>query len=169
MLITLEELEQRSVVVSETYAADALDYRGTEFEQLGPLQIDVRAELQGAEIRLRGRLETRVGAKCDRCLALVEIPVQREFDLYYRPVETIAREEEIEIPSEELDVGFFSGAGIELADVATEQVILSLPMKVLCRADCRGLCPNCGGNRNLEECHCPPPRGDSPFAGLLEE
>ncbi len=166
MLITLEELELRRVQVAESYAPGTLDYHGAAFEQVEPLRIDATAELQGAEVRIRGKLRTRVGASCDRCLSRVELPIQREFDLYYRPVETIAREEEIEIPAEELDIGFFSGAGIELADVATEQVILALPMKILCRADCRGLCPTCGANRNLEECHCPPSRDDSPFDAL---
>ncbi len=169
MLITLEELELHCVVVSETYAPKALDYRGGEVEQIAPLKIDASAELQGAEVRIRGKLQTRVGASCDRCLGRVEIPIQREFDLYYRPMDSIAREEEIEIPKEELDVGFFSGAGIELAEVATEQVILALPMKILCRADCRGLCPRCGAKRNREECRCPPPADDSPFSASKGE
>lgn len=169
MLITLEELELRRVVVSETYASKALDYHGADFEQLGPLKIDATAELQGAEVRIRGKLQTRVRTSCDRCLARVEIPIQPEFDLYYRPLETIARAEEVEIPAQELDIGFFSGAGIELADVAREQVLLSLPMKILCRADCRGLCPRCGANRNLDECHCPPAGDGSPFAALKGE
>jgi len=48
----------------------------------------------------------------------------------------------------------------------TEQVILSVPMKVVCRPDCRGLCPVCGANRNTGECQCPAAPADSPFASL---
>jgi len=99
----------------------------------------------------------------------VEIPVSRDFDLFYRPLRSIAKEEEIEIPADEMDIGFYSGDGIELADVAIEQVILSVPMKVICGAECRGLCPVCGTNRNLARCDCAPRPHDSPFASLKEE
>lgn len=169
MRITLAELELHRVTVSERYAPGSLDYRGAEFRQTAPLIVNATAELQGAEIRIRGHLATQLEASCDRCLGPVEIPVNCDFDLLYRPLATIAKEEEIEIPTEELEIGFFSGDGIEVADVATEQVILSVPMKVICNTECRGLCPVCGGNRNLTQCDCAPPHQDSPFASLKEE
>jgi uncharacterized protein len=81
-------------------------------------------------------------------------------------MESIAREDEIEVPRDELEVGFYSGNGIMLADVVTEQVILAVPMKVICRPECQGLCPVCGINRNLEACGCLKAQGDSPFASL---
>ena len=115
------------------------------------------------EIRIRGRLATRLEANCDRCLGPVVIPVEQEFDLFYRPVETIARVEEIELPEAELEVGFFPEMGLELADVVTEQVILSMPMKVICEANCLGLCPVCRVNLNVKKCGCQPTQHRSPF------
>jgi uncharacterized protein len=167
--ITLEELELDRIVVSKTYASGTLDFHGAEFRQVAPLKVEAVAELVGPEIRVRGHLGTRLEASCDRCLSRVGIPIERDFDLFYRPLQTIAREEEIEVPADELEVGFFSGDGIELADVVTEQVILSLPMKVVCRAECQGLCPICGANRNVKPCQCVPPRDKSPFASLRED
>ena len=169
MRITLEELELHRIVVSKTYASGALDYQGAEFRQVAPLKVDAIAELAGSEIRVRGHLGTLLETACDRCLGQVGIPVERDFDLFYRPLRTIAREEEIEIPADELEVGFFSGDGIELADVVREQVILSIPMKVVCRDECQGLCPVCGANRNVVACHCVPPQQQSPFASLKED
>jgi uncharacterized protein len=164
--ITLAELAIHRVIASENYAPGSLDYHGAEFRQAVPLKIEAVAECVGAEIRIRGRLATRLAANCDRCLGPVEIPVERAFDLLYRPVQTIAKEEEIEISQDEMEIGFYSGDGIELADVATEQVILAVPMKLICRMECRGLCPVCGENRNLKQCDCAPPAEDSPFAAL---
>jgi uncharacterized protein len=164
----VEELEVHPIVVSKTYAAGTLDYHGADFRQAAPLKLDAVAELQGSEIRIRGRVGTSLEACCDRCLVSVAIPVERDFDLSYRPVSTIARAEEVELPEDELDVGFFSGDGIELTDVVTEQVILSMPMKVICQADCRGLCPVCGANLNLEKCGCLPTQENSPFSILKE-
>ncbi len=169
MLITLQELELRRVVISKTYAPGNLDFRGADFRQAAPLQVDATAELLGSEIRIRGHLGTRVETFCDRCLSKVEIPVDRDFDLFYRPMKTIAREEEIEVPDDELEVGFYSGDGIQLADVVTEQVILAMPMKVICRPECLGLCPVCGADRNREACDCAAPEKPSPFASLKGE
>ena len=169
VLITLQELELHRIVVSKAYAPGALDYRGADFQQVGPLQVEAVAELEGSEIRIRGHLGTGLRAPCDRCLGPVDISIERDFDLFYRSLRTIAREEEIKIPSDELEVGFYSGGGIALADVVTEQVILALPMKVVCRPGCLGLCPTCGADRNREPCECAGPREDSPFASLKEE
>ena len=169
MRITLVELELHPVTATESYAPGALDFHGAEFRQAAPLKLNINAELQGAEIRIRGHLATQLEASCDRCLGPVEVPVSRDFDLFYRPIQSIAKEEDIEIPADEMEVGFYSGDGIELADVATEQVILSVPMKVICGAECQGLCPVCRVNRNLTRCDCAPPQQDSPFASLKEE
>lgn len=168
MLISVEQLELHPVSISETYPTGALDYHTSEFRQLGDLSVRGVAELLGAEIRFRGHLDTRVAATCNRCLGPVEIPVACDFDLTYRPMATIARNEEVELPPGELGVGFYQGPGIEVADVVTEQVNLFMPMQVVCNPDCRGLCPTCGANLNLEVCQCPAPPHESPFAALLE-
>ncbi|MGH9396099.1 MAG: YceD family protein [Terriglobia bacterium] len=168
MLITREELALRRISLDKTYPAERFDFPGGEFWPVGAVSVKGSAELVGADIRIHGHVTTRVGAECDRCTASAEIPVEQDFDLLYRPVSAIAREEEIEIPPDELDVGFYPGDGINLADVVKEQVTLSLPMKVVCRADCRGLCPVCGANLNRGTCHCQPPKSESPFASLLK-
>ena len=115
-MITLAELELHRIVVSKTYASGTLDYRGAEFQQASPLKVDAVAELAGSEIRIQGHVETRLSAFCDRGLGPLELPVDRHFDVFYRPVESIARDEEIEVPKDELGVGFYAGDGVELAD-----------------------------------------------------
>jgi uncharacterized protein len=166
VLITPQELEIHRIVISKAYAPGELDYHGAEFRQVAPLKANIVAELVGNEIHLKGHLKTKLGASCDRCLGPVEIRVDHDLDLFYRPLTTIAREEDVEIPRGELEVGFYSGEGIELADVLSEQVILSVPMKVICGPDCQGLCPTCGANRNIEDCHCATRAVDSPFSSL---
>lgn len=169
MFFTLQELEIHPVEVAKTYAPGALDYHGAEFRQAGPLKVNAVGELVGSEIRVRGHIGTLLKATCDRCLGPVDLRVERDFDLFYRPVATIAREEEVEVPEDEAEVGFYSGDGVALADVVTEQVILAVPMKIVCQVECQGLCSVCGANRNLERCDCSVPREDSPFASLKGE
>lgn len=167
VLFTVEELRRHTIKVSKTYAPGVLDYRGAEFRQSSPLRVDAVAELSGAsEIRVGGHLGTRLETSCDRCVGPVDLLVEQDFDLFYRPLETVARNAEVEIPEDESEIGFYSGEGVELEEVVREQVLLAVPMKIICRHDCRGLCPVCGANRNVKPCHCSAPRDDSPFASL---
>ena len=169
MKITLQELESHRIEVHQSYAPGTLDFHAEEFQQKGSLKVDAVAELLGSEIRIRGRLATRLRACCDRCLGPVEIPIEHAFDLFYQPVENIAKEEELEVPEDESEVGFYPDEGIDFDDVVTEQVILSLPMKIVCKAGCLGLCPVCRTNRNVKRCQCVQTRRESPFASLREE
>ncbi len=169
MLITRHELEIHRLVVERVFDPGALDFHGAEFRQIDPLTVKAVAELSGDDILIRGSFRTRVEASCDRCLKPVPLAIEREFDLIYRPVSTIARDEELELPEDELDIGFYHGEGVQLEDVLAEQVILAVPMKVVCREDCKGLCANCGADLNAGTCTCPPPPSASPFAALRDE
>jgi DUF177 domain-containing protein len=166
VLISLRELELHRISVSKVYPPDTLDYHVAGFRQVGLLRVDLVAELVEKEISIRGHLAARLESSCDRCVGRVELPVESDFDLLYRPMAEIARAEEVEVPGDELKVGFYSGEGIALADVVAEQVLLSVPMKVVCRPECLGLCPVCGANRNIEPCDCSSEREDSPFTFL---
>jgi uncharacterized protein len=169
VLITLQELEHHPIVVSKIYEPGEMDYHGADFQQSGPLHLKAVAERAGGDIRIRGTISARLRASCDRCLEPVEFKVEPDFDLFYRPVSAIPQEGEIEVPEDDLEVGFYSGEGVALSDLVTEQVILGVPGKLICRLDCRGLCPVCGANRNLKDCGCQLRRRDSPFASLKWE
>jgi uncharacterized protein len=168
MLITPEELALHSLSVDESYVPGDLDYGASAVHQTGRLTLHALAELSGGEIRIRGQLSTVLGMECDRCASPIEFPLHRSFDLYYRPLSSIARVEEIEIPKDELEVGFYPAEGVDLREVAKEQVLLALPMKRLCHTDCRGLCARCGANLNVEPCQCSLHPTDSPFAFLAD-
>jgi uncharacterized protein len=78
----------------------------------------------------------------------------------------IAKNESVAIGPQDTEAGFYELPGINLADVLTEQVLLWLPMRSLCRDDCKGICPVCGANRNLAACGCELPKGDTRWDAL---
>ncbi len=166
MFIEVKELEKSRLRIQKTYSPGSIDYRSEEFQQSAPLDVRGTAELRGQEIRIFGQFSTRVEMPCARCLEPVEEEISRNFDLSYRPVSSVAGEEEVKVAEEETEIGFYRGDGLFLADVLAEQVILALPMKVICRVDCRGLCPSCGSNLNQEHCRCEVQNGDPRLAPL---
>ena len=91
-----------------------------------------------------------------------------------RPEQPEEQEDEVELSDREVVVGYYDGERLDLGDVVREQLFLSLPLKRLCREDCRGLCPTCGKNLNTGACGCPPPEEPedprlSPLRGLIDK
>lgn len=154
MFLDVKELAVRKARIQKTYPVGTIDFHTGDFKQLEPLEVRATAELVEGQIRISGHLHTRLELVCSRCLEPVVEDLSRDFDLFYRPVSTIAKEEEVHLKLDDTEVGFFQGEGMFLADVLAEQVNLAIPMKVICRGDCRGLCPHCGVNLNSEECRC---------------
>jgi uncharacterized protein len=166
MFIDVNELAVHKIRIRRSYAPGAVDYHTGEFRQAEPLDVRASAELVEGQIRITGELHTRLELVCARCLEPVQEDVAREFDLYYRPMASITKEEQVRLKLDDTEIAFFEGQGLFLADVLAEQVLLALPMKVICRSDCRGLCPQCGVNLNNEECRCETHTADPRMAPL---
>lgn len=174
MFISLQALEDKPLEFREEFRPQALDL-GPEVEQQMPLAASGRAELleehEGAhqvvqDIRVVGGFSTRIAVRCARCLEPVSSDLKGSFDLLYRPRGIERRGPESSISEAETEIGFYTGDGLLLEDVLKEQVLLALPLKALCREDCKGLCPGCGCNRNRETCKCAPATGDERWAAL---
>jgi uncharacterized protein len=164
MFISLRQLELKEVTFSQEFRPEAIDF-GPDVHQHTPLQTHGSAELveerrghgQALEdIRVRGDFATQLEFRCARCLEQVLRDVSGNFDLIYRPLGADAGIEERSIGSAETDIGYYQGEGLLLEDVLREQVLLAVPPKVVCIESCRGLCPQCGKNLNVETCTCQP-------------
>jgi uncharacterized protein len=176
MFIEIHELELHPIDFEEEIAPDVLDL-GEDLRQVGPLHTSGRAQLVEEQhgkhqivkdIRLDGSLTTRVELACARCLEPVLQEVKHKFDLLYRPQGADAGKEELSVTAVEAEVGYYQGEGLLLEDVLQEQVLLALPLKAICRDDCKGLCPHCGKNLNVEQCACAEPVEDPRWSALKD-
>ena len=176
MLIEIAELELHPIDFQEEFPPDAIDL-GADVRQLSVLKTSGRAQLVEEhhgkhnvikDIRLQGDLATTLELPCARCLDPVRQDVARTFDLLYRPLGTDAGNEELSVTAAEAEIGYYQGEGVLLEDALREQVLLSVPLKVVCREDCKGLCPSCGKNRNTDPCSCVPVVGDPRWTALKD-
>ena len=154
MFLNVKDLAVQKVRLRQSYAPGAVDYHTSDFRQADPLEVQITAELVDDQIRISGELHTKLELVCARCLEPVQEEVGRSFDLYYRPMVQASPDEEVRLKNDDTEIAFFQGDGLFLTDVLAEQVLLAIPMKVICRSDCRGLCPLCGGNLNNDDCRC---------------
>lgn len=112
-----------------------------------------------------GRVETVVNVACSRCLENARVPVGTSFRYTFLPADDMVLQDR-ELSAEDIEFSYFDGEMIDLDPLIYEQIVLQIPIKTLCREDCRGLCPRCGTNCNVSGCNCDTSRGDERFAVL---
>ena len=127
---------------------------GDTFQVVSPvvLSFDVDSQEPG-RFRVEGHVAGDLELTCSRCLEPFALPVAAKFDLRYVP-RLEAAEGEKEVEQDDLMTAFYDDDQIDLGQLITEQFQLALPMKPLCDAACKGLCPECGTNLNTGSCDC---------------
>lgn len=102
--------------------------------------------LASGKVRVEGDAEVVLNMQCGRCLKDVEQEVKLAFAL-----DVVSPE----MPLEEADdQTFMEGYSLNVESLLNNEILMSLPTKVLCRPDCKGICRVCGKDLNLGECGC---------------
>jgi uncharacterized protein len=153
MLFDLNRLHGPREHVERTFQPAAFDPQDPDYRVAAPVELSMDVEKAGVDVfRVTGTVSARLELECGRCLEPFDIPVNAEFELRYVPQAENAGQEEREIDEDDLTTAFYREGALDVLDLLREQFQLALPMKPLCREDCRGLCPECGANRNCAEC-----------------
>lgn len=172
----------RTVQADTSYAAEVL--KGLPMRdalgdgEAGSATLDADLYTEGANVHVAGTVKGEVVVACSRCLGPARIPVDETVRVTFMPASEIQEkpaetdgqngdtaEAGVELTEEDLDVFPYDGEAVDLEPLIREQLVLSVPYAPLCREDCKGLCPQCGVDRNVTTCTCEPP-GDPRFAAL---
>ena len=102
---------------------------------------------------VEGSVTASAEAPCCRCLETARLPLQASFKYTFAPAPS-EPQEEMELNAEDLELAYYEEDTIDLDRVIYEQIMLQIPIKLLCRETCKGLCPHCGINLNSASCHC---------------
>jgi len=118
-------------------------------------QVDVSCLITkvSGNVFIKGAFSALIDIDCSRCLESTNLPIGSDFAYTLMPAKAEARED-LELTPEELEISYYQGDFIDLAPVICEQIMLQIPMKVLCSEECKGLCPHCGTNLNTSSCNC---------------
>jgi uncharacterized protein len=121
---------------------------------LSPVAAQLRLEKVGNEVVVKGNLRADIKLQCSRCLKEFCSGLSVPVDVVYHPVEELKGEDKHEVRGEELNMDFYSGEEMDLLAFMEEQLALNLPMKPLCAELCKGICPKCGTDLNVNSCTC---------------
>src|SRR5262249_10157562 len=128
--------------------------------------VELRLERDGAEVFVPGGICGALSQGCGRCLEPVPVTVTAVLDV--RLVPRPATADSVELAADDLDVDFYDKDEIDVGVLIETETTLALPMKPLCREGCFGVCPVCGGNRNLVQGDCQQRAPDPRLAALKD-
>lgn len=179
MLVKIEEIQEPGLDLTQPIERKVLEAALAESEGFtlvtaGALTASFK-KVSG-QVHLKGSFEAQVSCPCRRCTKPVALAVPVAFSLRMVREQPKVEEEEEDAPPtarrrrhqkkdddleaeaaasfelDEVDAEPFDGKTIDLDPIVREQVLLALPVTVLCREDCKGLCPTCGQDLNEKDC-----------------
>jgi len=153
MRIEIDSDDDSRARFSQTYERGELDFDQSELRLIEPVKVKGQVLRKSGEVELRGELHTKTAIPCSRCLKEVEQPIAVSFAERFATSAAWQGEEQHELSADDLDLGVVKDA-VELDDLVKEEILLALPAQVLCEENCKGICPNCGADRNVTECRC---------------
>ena len=169
MRIEVENLKEKAEVFSHSYAPGEVELEDEGARLVSAAEVQGSASRKGEEVRVRGKIVTEVELLCDRCAAPSLAPLEVEFDARFIPQSKAAGESEnVELLPEDLGVAAYEGDAVDLDELVREQILLALPLRNLCREDCKGLCPECGADLNAGQCSCEQGETDPRWAALAD-
>jgi uncharacterized protein len=163
--IDLSQIESEPLRFDERLTLEAEHLDPDQVAEEFSVQLEGTVRSIGPGFSVEGSFEATGKVSCGRCLELVPWQAQERFAVEYRRRDAHPDEDEVALDDGDLDVSFLTDNKLDLNRMAAEQVLLALPMRVLCAEECAGLCPKCGANLNIAgACRCEPetdPRWDA--------
>ena len=130
----------------------------------GPISVVFQIYRAGERFVLEGNITGTLSIICDRCLRPYPFDLMSDFRIFLSSAIFSEDEAELELQADDMDISFLREDRLNVEDVVREQIYLSVPAKCLCTDNCKGLCPSCGINLNVNKCNC---QVDSGHPGFL--
>ncbi len=153
MKINLKELPQGKKDLHFTLGPGDIGIKEHEkdFELVSDVNTDVKLLKSRTTVNIDIEIEYTVKLQCSRCLDLFERTYHERESFVFKEGEEKLRKEK-SLAEEDIYTYFYATEEIDISPLIRDMIILSIPMKPLCKPDCKGLCPVCGANWNRETC-----------------
>jgi uncharacterized protein len=169
VFIEVQDLKQEPLRFRHVFPIGEIKFSHEDAALIEPVSAEFVLTHKDLDLHIDGTVQTNIRFRCSRCTKEFYRPFVARFDLNYLPQPKWTNETaEIELKYEEMDVAFYNGITLDVNLMVLEQIELAMPMKFVCREDCRGLCYKCGADLNEGACLCKNEETDSRLSVLLE-
>ncbi|MFC4766049.1 YceD family protein [Effusibacillus consociatus] len=163
MILRWREVHEqpKGIHLRETIELPNLVKENRQVIALGPIEMDLHAQVVSDTLTVNGKLSGPVTYRCSRCLTDFKDELSTSF------TEQFVRADADQL-SEEDERNPVAGDAIELDPYLEQEILLAMPYTPVCKESCAGLCPECGINRNEHVCECKTERIDPRLADLAK-
>ncbi len=134
MKVKVRGIPLEGLIIEKTCAPAEYDLADKDLGDFAPLQMEMKVERISNTVSADMSLATTLTMPCARCSETAQYLIDNRFQFNYTVTEATDT--------------------IDLTEDIRQEIIVELPMKILCQENCKGLCPNCGVNLNKEKCRC---------------
>jgi uncharacterized protein len=169
VFIEIENLRSEPLHVHHVFPVGEVKFIHEDAVLTEPVAADFLLTHKGRDLHIDGTVQTAIRFRCSRCDKEFFRTFSTSFDLSYMPQPKWTNENaEIELKYDDMGVGYYDGVTFDVNLMVLEQIELAMPMKFICREDCKGLCYKCGADLNENACQCVTEESDSRLSVLLE-
>ncbi len=154
MTIRLSEIEDTFLAKGSLDVSRFAEIEDKSMRVITPVSYELTVRKFDDLVTVQGPLECTMSITCSRCLEDFIFDLKAFLDIKLAPRTKNPRVSETELKSDDMDVYYYEGEEIDLEPFIYEEVLLNVPIRLICAEDCKGLCPVCGRNKNLEDCQC---------------
>ena len=147
MVINFSDLlskKNRKKQISLTFELETFEFEGEEIRAIEKVDVEGVAISENDVIVINASIKTKLQLSCSRCLDTFIYPIDIDIE------ERFTNNKELE----DQEIMFVDGDTLDITEIIENSIISTLPIKRLCKEDCKGLCSQCGENKNVENCSC---------------
>ena len=134
MKVEVAKIHESGLTVTQDIPAVEWDMDSDDIKFFGNIHLECEFHRLDREISVTGKVEIQQKIICSRCLQEVERKQLKKLKLFFNLTEL--------------------GEFLDLDPDIREKIILSMPLRVLCKDDCKGICADCGADLNTDRCKC---------------
>lgn len=135
----------RKKEINISFKLEPLNFEGEIIKAIEDVVVVGYLKVQEGVITVNATIKTELELRCSRCLDAFIYPIDIDIEERFTNDKDLQDSEEIM---------FVEGDTLDITEVVENSIISTLPIKRLCKEDCKGLCHQCGVNKNIESCNC---------------
>ena len=164
MRILLQDIPPGHSMVSRREAAEGYDLEAW-FHPTGQVEVALDVERRGMQLTIRGKVEVEGEQVCARCARPFRFRLEADL-LVVSEQRGSGDPRDEAVLERDGEILYHDGTELVLDGPIREALILEVPVVMLCRPDCKGLCPHCGKDLNEGPCSCSISTGDPRWEAL---
>lgn len=148
MVINFSDLlskKNRKKQISLSFELEPFEFEGEEIRAIEKVDVEGVAISENDVIVIEASIKTKLKLNCSRCLDTFIYPIDIDIEERFTKSKELQEDEELI---------FVEDDTLDIIQIVENCIISTLPIKRLCKEDCKGLCSQCGTNKNIKECQC---------------